>query len=51
MSYLDDLAGQIEHEVPADLPPKQDATLLFHRYALLLLAKGTVAGRVNGDPG
>jgi hypothetical protein len=41
MSYLDDLAGQIEHEVPADMLPEQDAKLLFRLYALLLLTKGT----------
>jgi len=41
MSYLDDLAGQIEHEVSADMPPQQDTKLLFRLYALLLLTKGT----------
>jgi hypothetical protein len=41
MSYLDDLAGKIEHEVPADMLPQQDTKLLFRLYALLLLTKGT----------
>jgi hypothetical protein len=41
MSYLDDLAGQIEHEVPADMVPQQGTESLFRLYALLLLTKGT----------
>jgi hypothetical protein len=41
MSYLDDLAGQIEHEVSADVVPQQGTGLLFRLYALLLLTKGT----------
>jgi len=41
MSYLDDLAAQIEHEVPTDVLPQRDTKLLFRLYALLLLAKGS----------
>ena len=41
MSYLDELAAQIEREVPAELLPAHDTKLLFRLYALLLLAKGT----------
>ncbi len=40
MSYLDELAAQIEREVPAEMLPDHDTTLLFRLYALLLLAKG-----------
>ena len=41
MSYLDELAAQIKREVPAEMLPRYDTTLLFRLYALLLLAKGT----------
>lgn len=41
MSYLDELAVQIERKVPAEMLPDHDTKLLFRLYALLLLAKGT----------
>lgn len=40
MTYLDELAADIEREVPAEILPAQDTRLLFRLYALLLLAKG-----------
>ena len=40
MSYLDELAVEIEREVPAEMLPGHDTKLLFRLYALLLLAKG-----------
>lgn len=41
MTYLDDLAGEIERRVPADLLPDEDTGSLFRLYALLALSKGT----------
>jgi hypothetical protein len=41
MTYLDDLAAQIEDEVPAEVLPGDDTGLLFRLYALLALAKGS----------
>jgi hypothetical protein len=40
MTYLDELAAEIEHEIPAELLPEGDTGLLFRVYAVLLLAKG-----------
>ncbi len=40
MSYLDELATEIERHVPADLLPDGDTRSLFRLYALLALAKG-----------
>jgi hypothetical protein len=40
MTYLDELAAQIERQVPAKLLPGDNTTLLFRLYALLVLAKG-----------
>jgi hypothetical protein len=40
MTYLDELAAEIEHEIPAELLPAGDTGLLFRIYAVLLLAKG-----------
>lgn len=40
MTYLDELAAQIEHQVPAGLLPEDNTKLLFRLYALLILAKG-----------
>ena len=40
MSYLDELAAQIKHQVRADVLPQGDSASLFRLYALLLLAKG-----------
>ncbi len=41
MTYLDNLAAEIERQIPPDLLPTGDSELLFRLYALLLLAKGT----------
>lgn len=41
MTYLDELAAQIEAEVPAEVLPGGDTGLLFRLYALLALTKGT----------
>lgn len=41
MTYIDELAAEIEHGVPPDLLPDVDTRPLFHLYALLALAKGT----------
>jgi hypothetical protein len=40
MTYLDELAAQIERQVPARLLPGDNTALLFRLYALLVLAKG-----------
>lgn len=40
MTYLDELATEIERRVPADLLPHGDTRSLFRLYALLALAKG-----------
>jgi hypothetical protein len=46
VSYLDELAAQIEANVPEELLPDGDSNLLFRLYALLALAKG---GRVGPE--
>lgn len=40
MTYLDDLAQEIQRETPAELIPTDDAMPLFRLYAVLVLAKG-----------
>jgi hypothetical protein len=40
VTYLDELAAQIERQVPAKLLPGDNTALLFRLYALLVLAKG-----------
>jgi hypothetical protein len=40
VSYLDQVAADIEREVPADLLPDGSTRPLFRLYALLALAKG-----------
>jgi hypothetical protein len=40
MTYLDDLAAEIERLVPRELIPEEDTGALFRLYALLALAKG-----------
>jgi hypothetical protein len=40
VTYLDELAAEIERQVPPDVLPEGDTTLLFRLYALLVLAKG-----------
>jgi hypothetical protein len=41
VTYLDELAGEIEQEVPPELLPDGDTRTLFPLYALLALVKGT----------
>jgi hypothetical protein len=41
VTYLDELAAQIEDAVPAEALPGGDTGLLFRLYALLALVKGT----------
>ena len=41
MTYLDELAAQIEREISAEMLPLGNIGLLFRIYALLALAKGT----------
>lgn len=40
MTYLDDLADEIQQHIPARLLPDGDTRSLFRLYALLALAKG-----------
>jgi len=40
VSYLDDLAVEIERQVPGDVLPNGETRSLFRLYALLALAKG-----------
>ena len=40
MTYLDDLATEIERHVPQEFIPQEDTGALFRLYALLVLAKG-----------
>lgn len=41
MTYLDELAAEIERRVPRNLLPGEETGSLFRLYALLALAKGT----------
>ncbi len=41
MSYLREIADEIQREVPEPMRPDEDATDLFLVYAVLLRAKGT----------
>jgi len=49
MTYLDDLASEIERLVPRELIPEEDTSALFRLYALLALVKGSAvdAGDVH----
>lgn len=47
MSYLDELATEIERQVPADVLPDGDTRSLFRLYALLALAKGRSVGAAD----
>jgi hypothetical protein len=40
LTYLDVVAEQIRRNVPAELLPDGDTSMLFRLYAVLLLAKG-----------
>jgi hypothetical protein len=40
MTYVDELARQIQHEIPSELLPSAHADALFRLYALLGLVKG-----------
>jgi len=41
MTYLDELAAEIEQQLPSDLLPDENPKLLYRLYALLALIKGT----------
>jgi hypothetical protein len=47
VTYLDELAIEIERQVPAELRPEGDTRSLFRLYALLALAKGRSADAVD----
>ncbi len=47
MTYLDDLAAQIQRRVPKELVPDEDTRSLFRLYALLALAKGSAVDAVD----
>lgn len=47
MTYLDELAAEIEQRVPRDLLPDGDTGSLFRLYALLALAKGRAVDVVD----
>ncbi len=47
MTYLDDLAIEIERQVPDDLLPDEDMASLFRLYALLALAKGRAVNAID----
>lgn len=47
MTYLDELAAEIEQRVPRDLLPDADSGSLFRLYALLALAKGRAVDAVD----
>lgn len=40
MTYLDEIAAEIQQHVPPDLLPNEDTGELFRLYALLVLVKG-----------
>lgn len=47
MTYLDELGGEIERQVPRDLLPDEDTGSLFRLYALLALSKGRAVEAVD----
>lgn len=47
MTYLDELAADIERRVPSDVLPDEDTGSLFRLYALLVLAKGRAVDAVD----
>lgn len=47
MTYLDELAREIERQVPRDLLPDEDISSLFRLYALLALSKGATVEAVD----
>ncbi len=47
MTYLDELAIEIERQVPDDLLPDEDTAPLFRLYALLALAKGPAVNAID----
>lgn len=47
MTYLDELAIEIERQVPDELLPDEDAAPLFRLYALLALAKGRAVTAID----
>jgi len=47
MTYLDELAIEIERQVPGELVPDEDTSSLFRLYAVLALAKGQAVNAVD----
>lgn len=47
MTYLDELATEIERQVPRELLPDDGTDSLFRLYALLALAKGSAVNAVD----
>jgi hypothetical protein len=47
MTYLDELAADIEARVPRDLLPDEDTGSLFRLYALLALSKGATVNATD----
>lgn len=47
MTYLDELATEIERQVPSELLPDEDTAPLFRLYALLVLAKGRAVNAID----
>lgn len=47
VTYLDELAREIERQVPTDLLPDEDTGSLFRLYALLALSKGAAVEAVD----
>ena len=47
MTYLDEIAAEIERRVPPDLLPDENTWPLFRLYALLALAKGVAVNAAD----
>jgi hypothetical protein len=47
MTYLDEVATEIERRVPRELLPDEDVDSLFRLYAVLALAKGSTVNAVD----
>ncbi len=47
VTYLDELAAEIERRVPQEFLPEEDTKSLFRLYAVLVLAKGVAVDAVD----
>jgi hypothetical protein len=47
MTYLDEIASEIERRVPGGVLPDEDTAPLFRLYALLVLAKGREVNAID----